>query len=125
MRDTQDRSGGLLAWQWALYPEGHTTRSNLLIHIVTVPIFEMGTLLLLSGLRTGLGYAITGLLMMVGAMACQGRGHAGEPNRPVPFLGPLDVFARILSEQWIAFPRFVIRGGFGRAWIAAGPRPPA
>jgi hypothetical protein len=26
------------------------------------------------------------------------------------------VIARLLVEQWITFPRFVVSGGFARAW---------
>jgi hypothetical protein len=118
MTDPNHRPDGLLAWQWSLYPGGHTTRVNLLIHILTVPIFEIGTLVALSSIATGLKFTATGLLMMVGAMALQGRGHATEPQPPFPFLGPRDVLARIMAEQWIAFPRFVIGGGFARAWAA-------
>ena len=66
-----------------------------------------------------LAWAIPGVLMMVGAMAMQGRGHRTEPQAPARFLGPFDVLARILAEQWIAFPRFVLTGGFARAWKAA------
>jgi hypothetical protein len=121
--DHEARKGGLIAWQWALYPAGHTTRLNLLIHILTVPIFEIGTLTLLSSLAIAPVYALLGLAMMVGAMAAQGQGHAREPQPPVPFRGPLDVLARILAEQWIAFPRFVLTGGFARAWVEAPARP--
>ena len=119
MTDLNDRQGGLLAWQWAIYPAGHTTRVNLLIPILTVPLFEIGTVSLASSLLAGPRYAIAGLLMMVGAMAMQGRGHAGESQPPARFLGPLDVLARILAEQWIAFPRFVLTGAFSRAWKSA------
>ena len=125
MVDQDDRSGGLLAWQWAIYPSGHTTRANLLIHIVTVPIFEIGTLALLGSLAIAPVYALVGLAMMVGAMAAQGQGHAREPQPPVRFRGPLDVVARILAEQWIAFPRFVITGAFARAWRSASRWNPA
>jgi len=118
----ENREGGLIAWQWALYPAGHTTRLNLLLHILTVPIFEMGTLTLLGSLAIAPVYALLGLAMMVGAMAVQGQGHAREPQPPVRFRGPLDVIARILAEQWIAFPRFVITGGFARAWAGASAR---
>ena len=118
----ENREGGLIAWQWALYPKGHVTRFNLLIHILTVPIFEIGTLTLLGSLAVAPVYALVGLAMMVGAMAAQGQGHAREPQPPVPFRGPLDVMARILAEQWIAFPRFVITGGFARAWAGASAR---
>jgi hypothetical protein len=51
-------------------------------------------------------------------MAVQGRGHRLEKNAPVPFRGPLDVLARIFVEQWVTFPRFVLSGGFARAWRA-------
>ena len=125
MAETGNREGGLIAWQWALYPSGHTTRFNLLIHLLTVPIFEIGTLTFVASLAIAPAYALLGLAMMVGAMAAQGQGHAGEPQPPVPFRGPLDVAARIMAEQWIAFPRFVITGGFARAWVSASTRPPS
>ena len=122
--EVDDRASGLLAWQWAIYPAGHTTRANLIIHIITVPIFEAGTLSLVAAplLSPRYAYALLGLALMVGAMAAQGRGHAGEPQPPVRFRGPLDVIARILAEEWIAFPRFVFSGGFVRAWKATTPR---
>ena len=125
MTDREDREGGLIAWQWTLYPSGHTTRANLLIHLLTVPIFEIGTLTLLGSLAIAPVYALLGLAMMVGAMAAQGQGHAREPQPPVRFRGPLDVFARIFAEQWIAFPRFVLTGGFSRAWVKASAQPDA
>ena len=117
--DARDRSAGLLAWQWAIYPSGHTTRFNLLIHVLTVPVFEFGTLAFASSPLTGAQYALAGLLMMVGALGMQGRGHASEPEPPVRFLGVKDVLARIFAEQWIAFPRFVLTGAFSRAWKSA------
>ena len=121
--DDGSREGGLIAWQWSIYPAGHVTRFNLLIHILTVPIFEVGTLTLLGSLAMAPMYALLGLAMMVGAMAAQGQGHTREPQPPVRFRGPLDVIARIMAEQWIAFPRFVITGGFARAWASASARP--
>ena len=39
-----------------------------------------------------------------------------EKNPPVPFAGPLDVVARIFGEQWLSFPRYVLSGGFAKAW---------
>jgi hypothetical protein len=56
---------------------------------------------------------------MVAAILLQGRGHAIEVTRPVPFEGPLDVVARLFAEQWVTFPRYVLSGGLGRAWVAA------
>ena len=118
MADMDDRAGGLLSWQWATYPSAHTTRINLLIHIVAVPFFQLGTIALVGALVMGPLYAVFGLALMVGAMAAQGRGHALEPQPPARFRGPGDVFARIMAEQWIAFPRFIVSGGFARAWRA-------
>jgi hypothetical protein len=113
---SDERPGGLLAWQYQGYPEFHADRTSLVLHVVTVPIFQMGTLLLSAPLWGPWWFALVGLAMMAGAMATQGRGHAREKNPPVPFAGPLDVVGRIFLEQWINFPRFVLSGGFGRAW---------
>jgi hypothetical protein len=117
--DLDPRPEGLLAWQWKQYPSGHTRRMNLVIHILTVPVFQLGTLLLLASLVMGPRVALIGLGLMTAAMAAQGRGHAAEPQPPARFRGPLDVLARILAEQWLTFPRFVRSGGFGRAWEAS------
>ncbi|WP_224372432.1 terminase [Hyalangium versicolor] len=113
-----DRSEGLLTWQWNLYTDNHSQRSNLIMHAVTVPLFQLGTLLLFTSPLTSIWLALPGLVGMVGAMAVQGRGHRLETTPPVPFRGPLDVVARIFVEQWITFPRFVLSGGFARAWRA-------
>jgi hypothetical protein len=110
------REQGLLAWQWGLYAEGHRDRRNLVVHILTVPVFQLGSLtLLLAPVMSG-WLAVAGLGAMVGAMALQGRTHRLEAVPPVPFSGPLDVLARIVVEQWVTFPRFVLSGGFARAW---------
>jgi hypothetical protein len=109
---------GLLAWQWSLYPAAHRDRRNLFIHIATAPLFMLGTVgLALVWRWPWLGVAGLGTMALV--MAVQGRGHRQEEVAPVPFSGPVDVVTRILAEQWVTFPRFVLSGGFGRAWRAA------
>ncbi|HZN91445.1 MAG TPA: terminase [Myxococcales bacterium] len=105
----------LLSWQWGLYPENHTTRANLLIHIFTVPLFIAGTLTLLLSPMYGLRPAVSGLVAMVAAVALQGRGHRSEPVVPVPFLGPLDFVSRFFCEQFVNFPRYVLSGGWAQA----------
>jgi hypothetical protein len=117
--DTRD--GALLAWQWSIYPEGHRDRRNLAVHILTVPIFMTGTCTLVlapfvAGWPAGAWLAAGGVLGMAAAMALQGRTHRLEATPPAPFRGPLDVLSRIFAEQWITFPRFVLSGGFVRAW---------
>jgi hypothetical protein len=113
------RNEPLLAWQYGLYPGGHRNRTNLLLHILTVPLFWAGTVSAAMGWVWPWLFAI-GPAVMVFVMALQGRGHKLEAEPPAPFLGPLDVVARIFAEQWITFPRFVASGGFARAWRASG-----
>jgi hypothetical protein len=115
----------LLAWQLQLYPEGHTTRLNLAIHLVTVPMFHMGLATLLLGLIGWSGFTmLAGWLVMMTCIVLQGVGHKREPVAPVPFSGPVDVVTRLLAEQLITYPRFVLGGGFVRAWIASGRAAP-
>lgn len=120
MSMNDERGGSLLGWQWSLYPAGHRDRRNLLIHALTVPLFQLGTVALIAAPFAGAWLAGAGLAAMVGAMAVQGRTHRLERTPPVPFRGPGDVVARILAEQWLTFPRFVASGGFARAWRVKG-----
>ena len=110
------RIGELLRWQWEGYPRYHQARRNLLVHGVAVPLFQLGTLGLVGALIQFspelLGVATACIMVSV---ALQGRGHRLEPIPPEPFTGPLNFVVRLLLEQWITFPRFVLSGG----WIAA------
>jgi hypothetical protein len=112
----KDRPGGLLAWQWSLYRDGHRDRRNLALHSLTVPLFLAGTCLLVLSPFTSAALAIAGAASMLAAVAAQGRGHSLESTRPVPFRGAGDFLARFFVEQWVTFPRFVLCGGFARAW---------
>jgi hypothetical protein len=112
-----ERPRGLLHWQWEGYPLAHSDARNLRIHAITNPIFIAGFVALLVALvRLDLWIALGGVVAMASAMAAQGRGHAKEASAPAPFRGPLDVVSRILAEQLITFPRFVLSGGLARAW---------
>src|SRR5215472_7760992 len=57
---TQTREGSLLAWQWSIYPGTHHDRRNLLVHALTVPVFQVGTVALV------MGPFVTGWLAVVG-----------------------------------------------------------
>lgn len=105
----------LLAWQWGLYPGGHRDRKNLLIHGLTVPLFQLGTLALVASPFFGALFAAGGTAAMLLALAAQGAGHRQEMP-PVPFLGPLDFVSRFFVEQWVTFPLYVLSGGFLRSW---------
>ena len=114
----------LLAWQWSDYAAKHQDRLNLLLHIVTVPLFQVGTLVVLCALFAASGWAAAvGVVCMVGALAAQGRGHKREPETPTPFDGPADFVTRFFAEQWVTFPRFVLSGRWYRN-LTARARPP-
>jgi hypothetical protein len=109
----------LISWQWQIYPAGHRNRQNLIVHVITAPLFMLATVALISSPFISWWLAPAGLAVMVLVMAAQGRTHAMEASPPVPFDGPIDVVTRILAEQWITFPRFVLTGHFAAAWRAS------
>jgi hypothetical protein len=110
-----------LSRQLAGYHRVHHHRANLAVHILTVPVFVVGTVVLAYAAVTGHGWlALAGAAAMVAAIGVQGRTHRLESETVAPFRGPLDVIARLFAEQWVTFPRYVASGGFARAWRAAG-----
>jgi hypothetical protein len=111
-----ERAGGLVKWQWSLYPLAHKSRRNLTVHAITNPLFLSGTLLILTAPLTTWTSAAVGAAFLLVALAIQGWGHKQEAEPPIPFRGPADVVQRFFVEQWINFPRFVFSGGFARAW---------
>ncbi len=106
----------LLRWQWDGYPTYHQSRANLLLHIVVVPLFWVGNIGLVVALFS-LSWllALVSIAAMVVSVALQGRGHAQEEVPPVPFSSPANAVSRILLEQWISFPRYLLSGGWLRA----------
>lgn len=98
------------------YARYHQSRSNLLLHIVFVPLFLAGNVALLVALveRRWL-LALGAVTLTVLALAIQGRGHRGEAVMPEPFTGPVNAVTRILLEQWVTFPRFVLSGAWRQA----------
>ncbi len=106
----------LLAWQWNNYHKAHRSRLNLIIHIITVPVFIVGVLSLIGSLFTlnfmGVLASMAGVALAFGG---QGIGHAKESVAAEPFTSTAQAVVRILIEQFITFPRFVLCGG----WYAA------
>jgi hypothetical protein len=121
----RERPDGLVAWQWTHYPAGHRDRTNLAVHVATVPLFLAGVVAVASAAALGWWLAPAGAAAMLAAVVAQGRGHAREGTKPIPFRGALDVVARLFVEQWVTFPRFVVTGGFAAAWRDATRAPPA
>jgi hypothetical protein len=106
----------LLEWQWSDYAAKHQQRDNLVMHIVAVPIFWLGAMLLLYAAfyRSGV-LALMAVVAMVVSLVAQARGHGMESEDPEPFEGALDFPARFVVEQFVTFPRYVISGGWYRA----------
>jgi hypothetical protein len=106
----------LLRWQRESYPKYHQSRLNLLIHIVAVPLFLLGTIVLVVAIaQLSLLFLVVAVGCIIVAVALQGRGHRLESVPPEPFSGPLNFISRLFFEQWVTFPRFVFSGG----WLAA------
>ena len=107
---------GLLAWQWQGYARYHQSRSNLLLHILLVPLFLAGNVALAVGVvRLSWIEAVAGVALMAFSIALQGLSHRGEPIPPEAFTGAANALSRIFFEQWITFPRFVFTGGWWHA----------
>lgn len=102
------------------YPRVHRARTNLRIHILAVPMFWAGAIALVIAGVTGTwgGAAIGGALLLL-SIALQGWGHKQEAEAPLPFKGPLDFPIRITTENLYVFPRYVLTGGWLKAWRAA------
>lgn len=113
----------LLRRQWEAYSRTHQSRTNLLIHILAVPLFLAGTVGLVAAIAL-LSLPLLGVATgcTVAALALQGRGHRLEPVPPEAFSGPLDFVLRLFFEQWITFPRFVLSGGWKAAFRRARER---
>lgn len=106
---------------WSEYSRVHAGRSNLLIHLLAVPLFAGSFLTLVyHAVRGDWISALVAIVVAIGAMAMQGRGHRGEAEAPRPFSGPADFVSRWFTEQFYIFPAFVLSGRWWRQYRAAG-----
>ncbi|NNE20129.1 MAG: DUF962 domain-containing protein [Myxococcales bacterium] len=102
------------------YPRFHKNRTNLLLHIVVVPLFVLGVVYAVVAAIQGRWFAaLLSLLLPLVSIAIQGVGHKKEPNPPLPFEGPGEFFTRIFTEQFYRFPKFVLSGEWLRALRAS------
>lgn len=99
------RLPNLPAWQWRGYHHNHRHPTNLVLHLIAVPLFILGALLVLSGLfGLDLSQIAVGVIALVAGLGLQRQGHR------------LEAVQRLLTEQFITFPRFVLSGAWWRAW---------
>src|SRR5215813_465486 len=113
-----------LQWQWTGYSAAHRNRTNLLIHLIAVPLFMASTLLAVYALvRLSWPILAAAAFFFLVSLILQGRGHKLEATAPEPFKGGLDFILRLFAEQWITFPRFVLTGGWFENLSNAAPKP--
>ncbi|KZN30143.1 hypothetical protein N480_04130 [Pseudoalteromonas luteoviolacea S2607] len=107
----------ILEWQWDGYAKYHRSRANLLLHIIAVPFFIVGVILLvLSIFNLSFPLIAISVSLMVGSIVVQGIGHSKESLPPEPFTGPTNAILRIILEQLYTFPKFVICGNWLKAY---------
>lgn len=111
------RRPNLLDWQWRGYAANHQDPGNLVLHLIAVPLFLLGCVLVLIGLLRLQPLLISlGLIGMLASLALQAHGHKREAQAPEPFSDRADAARRLLAEQFVTFPRFLLQGGWWRAW---------
>ena len=97
-----------LARQWQEYPSTHQSRLNLVIHVVSVPIFMLASYLVVCSVcLLSLQKLAVGISLIISVIALQGYGHSLELNKARAFGGVGDFLSRILLEQWVTFPRYL------------------
>ena len=103
----------LLSGQWRGYARYHHDRTNLLIHLVAVPVFMLANVLIVVGaLQLSGAWLAAGVVAVLLAVALEGAGHRREPIPPEPFSSAGNFIARFFVEQWVTFPRFLLSGGW-------------
>jgi hypothetical protein len=98
----------------------HTHRTNLLIHLVAVPLFILAHV----GLVAAIAYrkpvsALTCVGSAVVSLGLQRKGHTLEAQAPTPFSSGWNFATRLYTEQFYTFPKFVLSGDFQRNWLGA------
>ena len=70
------RHPNLPAWQWRQYPQNHQHPTNLALHLIAVPLFIIGFLLIVSGVFSlSLPSVVIGVIGIVAALGLQRHGH--------------------------------------------------
>lgn len=88
-----------------------------MLHLLAVPLFILAFLLIVTGVfgLSFVNFAI-GIVGLLAALGLQRHGHTLEKQASEPFSGRKDAVSRLLVEQFVTFPRFLLSGGWWRAW---------
>ncbi len=102
------------------YAQVHTHRTNLLIHLIAVPLFIAAHFGLVSAIAQQKPLpALMWISLAVVSLGMQRQGHALEAKTPAPFRNSLNFVTRLYIEQFYTFPKFVLLGKFQENWLAA------
>lgn len=96
---------------WSEYARVHAHRTNLVIHLFSVPLFVGSFVSLLLYLSNGdwvSGVIVVALCLV--ALALQALGHRLEHEEPRPFSSFLNFLGRWFREQFLIFPVFLLSG---------------
>ncbi len=106
----------LMSWQWRDYHQFHQSKVNLIIHVITTPIFILACLaMVFFALQLKWLAALGSLFLVFVAIGLQGFGHNKEENAPIPFDSASQAVKRILLEQFVSFPKYIWTGGVAKA----------
>lgn len=101
----------LARWQWSDYARFHQDPTSLRLHILSVPVFWLSVLSLISWpWHHSVLATVLGLLALPVVLALQGLGHRRERHAPTPFTSPANAVARLMLEQLVTLPRFILSG---------------
>ena len=100
----------LVEWAWRETPPVHKSGANLLIHLIAVPLFVAGHVLLLVGAILSWWLVAIALASIFGSLILQGVGHSLERQQVPAFTGARDFLRRLYAEQFCNFWRFLGSG---------------
>src|SRR4051812_40464150 len=80
----------LVSWAWRETLPVHHNGTNLLIHIVAVPLFVLGHVMLVVGMFVNAWLLVPAIVGIVVSLLAQKVGHSLERNQVPPFTGAVD-----------------------------------
>ena len=103
------------------YREFHRNPLNLLIHITTVPLFLLSVLGAMVAPFTAYWAGLWSASVALGvySLLLQRFGHSLEGAKPGSAGGTASKAYRLVVEQFVTFPRFVLSGGWASNWRQA------
>ena len=112
----------LLSWAWRETPPVHKNRTNLLIHIIAVPLFVLGHVLVVASILINPWLLVAAILSIVVSLAAQKVGHSLERHQVPPFSSAGDFLRRLYAEQFCNFWRFLFSGQWYASFRASRSR---